>query len=123
VGTVLALRLFPVAIRFTALAVSFNVGITLFGSTAPYVSTWLVARSGPIAPAVYLAAASVTALLAVTLGTSKSSVGPSGSPEAGGGAGSCAAVQDGAVTLPRTPARPGAAGDVAAGQLTEGRNG
>lgn len=69
VGSVLAVRLFPVAIRFTALAVAFNVGITVFGSTAPYVSTWLVAGTGsPIAPAVYLAAAAVIGLLAVTAG-------------------------------------------------------
>jgi len=69
VGTVLALRMFPVAIRFTALAVAFNVGLTLFGSTAPYVSTWLVSATGsPIAPAVYLAAAAVVGLLAVGLG-------------------------------------------------------
>lgn len=69
VGTVLALRMFPVAIRFTALAVAFSVGITLFGSTAPYVSTWLVAATAsPIAPAFYLAAAAVVGLLAVALG-------------------------------------------------------
>lgn len=69
VGTVLAFSMFPVAIRFTALALSFNIGITLFGSTAPYVSTWLVAASGsPLSPAFYLAAAAVVGLAAVALG-------------------------------------------------------
>jgi MHS family proline/betaine transporter-like MFS transporter len=69
VGSVLALTLFPVPIRFTALAVAFNVGITLFGSTAPYVSTWLVAATAsPVAPGFYLAAVAVVGLVAVAVG-------------------------------------------------------
>ena len=69
VGSVLALTLFPVAIRFTALAVAFNVGLTMFGSTAPYVSTWLVSATGsPVAPGVYLAVVAVVGLLAVAAG-------------------------------------------------------
>jgi MHS family proline/betaine transporter-like MFS transporter len=69
VGAVLAIRMFPAAIRFTALAVSFNVGITLFGSTAPYVSTWLVATTASsLSPAVYLAVAAIGGLLAVAVG-------------------------------------------------------
>jgi MHS family proline/betaine transporter-like MFS transporter len=69
VGALLALTLFPVAIRFTALAVGFNVGLTLFGSTAPYVSTWMVDATGnPIVPGIYLAVAAVVGLLAVGVG-------------------------------------------------------
>jgi MHS family proline/betaine transporter-like MFS transporter len=69
VSTLMAMVLFPVAIRFTALAVAFNVGMAVFGGTAPYISTWLVASTGsPIAPAYYLAVAAVAALLAVTFG-------------------------------------------------------
>jgi MHS family proline/betaine transporter-like MFS transporter len=65
----IAMTLFPVAIRFTALAVAFNVGLTVFGSTAPYVSTWLVAHTGsPLAPAFYLTAAAVLGLVGVTIG-------------------------------------------------------
>jgi hypothetical protein len=61
--------LFPVAIRFTALAVATNLGMTAFGSTGPYASTWLVENTGsPMAPAYYLAAAAVAGLLAATFG-------------------------------------------------------
>jgi MHS family proline/betaine transporter-like MFS transporter len=67
--TMIAMTLFPVAIRFTALAVAYNLSLTVFGSTAPYASTWLVATTGsPLAPAFYLAAAAVAGLLAVTIG-------------------------------------------------------
>lgn len=69
VGTVLAVVLFPVAVRFTAAALALNVGIALFGSTAPYVSTWLVANTdSPIAPSVYLLGAAGLGLLAAIFG-------------------------------------------------------
>jgi MHS family proline/betaine transporter-like MFS transporter len=68
-STIIAMTLFPVAIRFTALAIAFNVGLTIFGSTAPYASTWLVATTGsPLAPAFYLTAAAVAGLVAVVIG-------------------------------------------------------
>jgi MHS family proline/betaine transporter-like MFS transporter len=69
VSTLIAMVLFPVAIRFTALAVATNIGLSAFGGTAPYISTWLVSTTGsPITPAYYLAAAAVVGLLAVTFG-------------------------------------------------------
>jgi MFS transporter, MHS family, proline/betaine transporter len=56
VSAVLAVVLFPVQLRFTATAVGYNISTTVVGSTAPYVSAWLVADSGnPNAPAWYLA--------------------------------------------------------------------
>jgi MHS family proline/betaine transporter-like MFS transporter len=65
VGTVLAVTLFPVAIRFTATALALNVGVAALGSTAPYVSTWAVAATGSlIAPGVYLFTAALGGLLA-----------------------------------------------------------
>jgi MHS family proline/betaine transporter-like MFS transporter len=68
-GTVLPLNLFPVAIRFTAAAISVNVAATLFGGTAPYVSTWLVTTAaGPTGPGFYLLIAAVAGLLAVIFG-------------------------------------------------------
>jgi MHS family proline/betaine transporter-like MFS transporter len=69
ISTMIAMALFPAAIRFTALAVSFNVSLTVFGSTAPYASTWLVATTGsPLAPAFYLSAAATVGLVAVMIG-------------------------------------------------------
>ncbi|HEX8345811.1 MAG TPA: MFS transporter [Actinoplanes sp.] len=69
VGTILSLTLFPVAIRFTATAVALNLGFTLFGGTAPYVSTWLVASTGsPIAPGVYLCVVAVVGLVVAVIG-------------------------------------------------------
>ncbi|WP_051809619.1 MFS transporter [Actinoplanes subtropicus] len=55
-GATLSLSLFPAEVRFTASGVAHNVTVTLFGSTAPLVSTWLIARTGSAsAPAWYLA--------------------------------------------------------------------
>jgi len=53
-GATLSVSLFPAEVRYTATGFAHNV--TLFGSTAPYVSTWLIARIGSAsAPARYLA--------------------------------------------------------------------
>ncbi|HST84407.1 MAG TPA: MFS transporter [Kineosporiaceae bacterium] len=68
-GAFLGLVLFPVPIRFTGTALASNVAVTLFGSTAPYVSTWLTAATGgSISLAFYLLATMSVALIAVTLG-------------------------------------------------------
>ena len=54
-GATLMASLFPVDVRYTASAFAHNVTVTLFGGTAPYVSTWLIAHTGsPTAPAWYL---------------------------------------------------------------------
>lgn len=69
VGAVAAMRLFPAGIRFTAYAIPLGVGITVFGSTAPYVSTWLTAATdSPLAPGWYLAAAAAAATVAAIFG-------------------------------------------------------
>ena len=68
VGTMLAVTLFPVAVRFTATALALNIGVAALGSTAPYVSTLVVAATAsPIAPGVYLFAAALCGLLATVL--------------------------------------------------------
>jgi MHS family proline/betaine transporter-like MFS transporter len=68
VGTMLAMILFPVAVRFTANALAFNVGVALFGSTAPYVCTWLVATTdNPIAPGLYLLLPALAGVLATVV--------------------------------------------------------
>jgi MHS family proline/betaine transporter-like MFS transporter len=56
-GATLSVSQFPVEVRYTAAGFGHNVTVTLFGSSAPYVSTWLIARTGsPLAPAWYLMA-------------------------------------------------------------------
>jgi len=69
VQAMLSMTLFPVAIRFTATAVPQNLAAALFGGTAPYVSTWLVAVTlTAAAPGFYLLAIVLTALLVVLAG-------------------------------------------------------
>ena len=64
IGAVLGLTLFPVAFRFTAMAITLNVAISWFGGTAPYVCTWLVAVTGdPVSPAYYVLLVAVVGLV------------------------------------------------------------
>lgn len=47
--------LFPTSLRYSGVAVSFNIGITLFGGFTPVISTYLVNHTGTIyAPAFYI---------------------------------------------------------------------
>jgi MHS family proline/betaine transporter-like MFS transporter len=56
---------FPVEIRFSAMAVGYNVSMAIFGGTAPYVATWLIGETGRLAsPAWYLAAIAVISAVA-----------------------------------------------------------
>jgi MHS family proline/betaine transporter-like MFS transporter len=62
-GATLSLSQFPVEVRYAASAFAHTVTFTLFASTAPYVSTWLVDRTGnPIAPAWYLVVVGLVSL-------------------------------------------------------------
>lgn len=48
-------ELFPARLRYTGVAVGYNLSLSLFGGTAPLVATWLVQRSGQVTtPAYYL---------------------------------------------------------------------
>lgn len=68
-GAVLSMVLFPVPIRFTGTALASNFAVALIGSSAPYVSTSLIAATGsPISPAIYLVVMTAGALLAVMFG-------------------------------------------------------
>ncbi|WP_372698401.1 MFS transporter [Arthrobacter sp. JSM 101049] len=59
-------EMFPTRVRYTGFAVSFNLSNALFGGTAPFVATFLIATSGsPLAPGWYLMGAAVIALVAV----------------------------------------------------------
>lgn len=46
---------FPIRGRYTAIGLSYNITLAIFGGTAPLVSTWLVKTTGDLAsPAIYL---------------------------------------------------------------------
>lgn len=56
---------FPVELRFSGMAVGYNISLALFGGTAPLVATWLIKETGSLAsPAWYLIAIAVVSLIA-----------------------------------------------------------
>jgi MHS family proline/betaine transporter-like MFS transporter len=58
--------LFPTKIRYGALAIGFNVSVSLFGGTTPLVAAWLVSSTGNLMmPAYYLMGASVIGIVSV----------------------------------------------------------
>jgi len=64
--------LFPVSVRSTGMAISYNIGVTVFGGFAPLTVTWLIATTGSkLVPAYYIIAAGVLSLAVVgsTLGS------------------------------------------------------
>jgi Sugar (and other) transporter. len=61
-------EMFPTRVRYSGFAVSFNLSNALFGGTAPFVATLLIATSGSVlAPGWYLMGAAVVSLVAVAL--------------------------------------------------------
>ncbi len=58
--------LFPTAIRYGALAIGFNVSVSLFGGTTPLVAAWLVdSTHNLMMPAYYLMGAAVIGMISV----------------------------------------------------------
>lgn len=56
---------FPVELRYSGMAVGYNISAGLFGGTAPLVATWLISETGNLAsPAWYLVAITVASLIA-----------------------------------------------------------
>jgi len=56
---------FPTRVRSTALAISYNIAVMLFGGFAQFFVTWLIeATRTPIAPAYYLMFGAAVGLLA-----------------------------------------------------------
>ncbi|REG44555.1 MFS transporter (plasmid) [Paracoccus versutus] len=67
VTAVLLCEVFPTRVRYTASAVTYNVAYAVFGGTAPFVATWLIASTGDrLAPAIYITVIAVIAFI-VTL--------------------------------------------------------
>jgi len=61
-------ELFPARTRFSGLSIGYNASLALFGGTSPMISTYLVKLTGDtIAPAYYLAFASLMSLITVLL--------------------------------------------------------
>jgi MHS family proline/betaine transporter-like MFS transporter len=59
-------ELFATRVRSSGYSIGYNVSVALFGGTAPYVATWLVARTGnELAPAYYVIAAAIITLATV----------------------------------------------------------
>lgn len=62
--TLLNAELFPARIRYSASAIGYNLGYTLFGGTAPYVATFLIVQSGSLhAPPIYIMGVSLVAFV------------------------------------------------------------
>ena len=60
-------ELFPTSIRFTGLALSYNVSAALFGGTAPFVYLFLIKLTGSIfAPAFYIIAFIIITIIILT---------------------------------------------------------
>lgn len=56
---------FPVEIRYSAMAVGYNIALAIFGGTAPLVATWLIKETGNLAaPAWYIAAMAIVSCAA-----------------------------------------------------------
>ena len=57
-------EMFPTRIRYTVYAIAMNVGVALFGGTAPFVATYLIFATGSnLAPAYYLMFAAALSLI------------------------------------------------------------
>jgi len=67
VTSVLISEMFSTDVRYTASGMSYNITYAVFGGTAPFVATWLVAETGySLSPAVYGAGIAVLSFLVAT---------------------------------------------------------
>jgi MFS transporter, MHS family, proline/betaine transporter len=59
-------ELYPVGVRSTGLSLAYNGAVTAFGGFAPFISTWLVAKTGnSLAPTWYAVSASALSIVAL----------------------------------------------------------
>jgi MFS transporter, MHS family, proline/betaine transporter len=57
---------FPVETRAVGVSLSFSISVTIFGGFAPFVATWLIARTGdPLSPSYYLMATALLSIIAL----------------------------------------------------------
>ncbi|WP_328335193.1 MULTISPECIES: MFS transporter [unclassified Streptomyces] len=79
VSSLVTAELFPARIRYSASAIGYNLSFMLFGGTAPYVSAFLIDRTGSkLAPAYYICAIAACSLIGVA--TMLKETGPRASP-------------------------------------------
>jgi MFS family permease len=65
-GPGLLAGLFPIEVRSTGMAISYNLSVTVFGGFAPLTVTWLIAETGSkLVPAYYIIAAAVLSIVVV----------------------------------------------------------
>lgn len=67
VVTVSVAEMFPAEVRVTAGAITYNLAFTVFGGTAPFAATALVASGGILAPAYYVIAITLFSFVVVAL--------------------------------------------------------
>ena len=68
VTSVLLSEMFSTDMRYTASGMCYNVTYALFGGTAPYLATWLTAKTGNmLAPAIYVTIVAVVSFILVTI--------------------------------------------------------
>jgi MFS family permease len=61
-------ELFPISTRSSGIAVSYNVGVPIFGGFAPLIASWLIAVTGSsLAPSFYLIATSIISLVVLAI--------------------------------------------------------
>ena len=62
-------ELFPSRLRYSAMAIGYNIALAIFGGTAPLVATWLIKTTGNLAaPAWYLVVmAAITFIVTLTI--------------------------------------------------------
>jgi MHS family proline/betaine transporter-like MFS transporter len=57
---------FPVETRAIGVSLSFSIAVTIFGGFAPFIATWLIARTGnPLSPSYYLMFTALLSLIAL----------------------------------------------------------
>ena len=64
---IVLVELFPIAVRYTGMSLSYNFAAALFGGTTPIVSTWLIEKSEmKTAPALYIMLCVLTTLITLS---------------------------------------------------------
>lgn len=59
-------EIFPTRVRSTWMSTGYSLAVALFGGFAPFIATWLIARTGsPLSPTYYLIAAGIVSLLVI----------------------------------------------------------
>lgn len=59
-------EIFPTSVRSTWMSAGYSVAVAVFGGFAPFIATWLIARTGsPAAPSFYVMAAAAVSLLVI----------------------------------------------------------